>query len=109
MNKMEIYIKELEKKMKSEGVKLSIELKSILKYLYDHQNKNGYVYMSVRDMITECDLYHWGKDKDTILNSVKDLLFDLEGVILSEYSAEQIEPVKDLDELLILELLPKFK
>ena len=102
MNKMEIYIDGVEKKMKLQGAELSIELKSILDYLYEHQNRNGQIYMSIRDMIMCCDLYHLG-DKDTILDNVKEILIDLEGVVLEEYSCEQIEAVKDLDELLILE------
>ena len=103
MNKMEIYIKALEKKMKSEGVELSIELKSILEYLYSHQNKNGQIYMSISDMVMCCDLYHLGNNKDTILSNIKAILFSLEDIILAEYSCEQIAPIKDLNELLILE------
>ena len=89
--------------MKLQGAELSIELKSILKYLYSHQNKNGQIYMSIRDMIITCNLYYLGDDKDTLTNKAKEILIDLEGVVLEEYSTEQIEAVKDLDELLILE------
>ena len=102
MNKMEFFIERLEQKMEQEGAELSIELKSILEYLYSHQNRNGHIYMSIYDMIVECDLYHLG-DKDTILNKVKKVLCSLEGMVLAEYSCEQIAPIKDLDELLILE------
>ena len=100
-----LVIKEMEHKVESAGIKLDSTMKSILEYLYDHQNRNGFIYMSIRDMILECDLYHLGDDKDTILNKVKDILFELENVILSEYSAEQIAPIQDLDELLILEFI----
>ena len=103
MNKMEIYIDGLEKKMKLQGAELNIELKSILDYLYEHQNRNGQIYMSIRDMIITCNLYYLGDDKDTLMNKAKEILIDLEGVVLEEYSTEQIEAVKDLDELLILE------
>ena len=100
-----LVIKEMEHKVESAGIKLDATMKSILEYLYDHQNRNGFIYMSIRDMILECDLYHLGEEKDEILNNSKDLLFELENVILSEYSAEQIAPIQDLDELLILEFI----
>ena len=103
LNKMEIYIKELENRMKLQGAELSIELKSILRYLYEHQNRKGQIYMSIHDMIITCNLYYLGDDKDTLLDNVKEILCSLEGVVLEEYSTEQIEAVKDLDELLILE------
>lgn len=100
-----LVIKEIEHKVESAGIKVDVTMKSVIEYLYDHQNRNGFIYMSIRDMILECDLYHLGEEKDEILNNAKDILFELENVILSEYSAEQIEPIKDLDELLILEFI----
>ena len=105
MNKMEIYIDGLEKKMKLQGAELNIELKSILDYLYEHQNRNGQIYMSIRDMIITCNLYYLGDDKDTLMNKAKEILYNLEGIVLAEYSCEQIYFIEDLDELLILEFI----
>ena len=105
LNKKERILKEMEDSIKSSYITINDDVRSILSYLYDHQNRNGFIYMSIRDMILEGDLYHLGEEKDEILNNAKDILFELENVILSEYSAEQIEAIQDLDELLILEFI----
>ena len=101
-------LKEMEEYTYLAGMEVSTDVKAVLEYLYSHQNKNGFVYMSLRDMILECNL-NWGETKAELMNNVKWLLCDLEDVVLVEFSAEQIEAITSLDELLILELLPEFK
>ena len=105
----ELILKLMEHKVESAGIEVNNQMKNVLEYLYSHQNKNGYVYMSLRDLVLECGLGRFSKTKEALMDNVKWLLSDLEDVVLVEYSAEQIEAITDLDELLILELLPEFK
>ena len=103
-----VILKQMEEYTDLAGIEVSTDVKNVLEYLYDHQNRNGFVYTSIRDLLLECDL-NWGETKEALMANVKWLLCDLEDVVLEEYSAEQIEAIQDLDELLILELLPEFK
>ena len=104
-----LILKLMEEYVESAGIEVDIKMKNVLEYLYSHQNKNGFVYMSLRDLVLECGLGRFSKTKEALMANVKWLLSDLENVVLSEYTAEQIEAISDLDELLILELLPEFK
>ena len=103
-----VILKEMEEYTDLAGIEVDTNVKNVLEYLYNKTNRDGFVYMSIRDMVLECDL-NWGETKEALMANVKWLLCDLEDVVLAEYSAEQIEAIKDLDELLILELLPEFK
>ena len=105
-----LILKLMEEYVESAGIEVDIQMKNVLEYLYSHQNKNGFIYMSFKDMILECGgLGRFSKTKEALMANIKWLLSDLEIVVLSENSAEQIEAISDLDELLILELLPEFK
>ena len=104
-----LILKLMEEYVESAGIEVDIKMKNVLEYLYSHQNKNGFVYMSIKDMVLECGLGRFSKTKEALMANVKWLLSDLEDVILVENSAKQIEAITDLDELLILELLPEFK
>ena len=108
LTKKVMVLKQMEEYTDLAGIEVDTNVKNVLEYLYDHQNKNGFVYMSIRDLVLECNL-NWGETKEALMANVKWLLCDLEDVVLAEYSVEQISPIKDLDELLILELLPEFK
>lgn len=103
-----VILKQMEEYTDLAGIEVDTNVKNVLEYLYNKTNRDGFVYMSIRDLVLECDL-NWGETKAELMNNVKWLLCDLENVVLEEYSAEQIEAIKDLDELLILELLPEFK
>ena len=102
-------LKQMEEYTDLAGIEVDNQMKNVLEYLYSHQNKNGYVYISIRDLVLECDLGSHSKTKEDLLNNIKHLLCDLEEVVLEEFSAKQIQSTTSLDELLILELLPEFK
>ena len=103
-----VILKEMEEYTDLAGIEVDTNVKNVLEYLYNKTNRDGFVYMSIRDMVLECDL-NWGETKEALMANVKWLLCDLENVVLAEYSVEQIEAIQDLDELLVLELLPEFK
>ena len=104
-----LILKLMEEYVESAGIEVDNQMKNVLEYLYSHQTKTGFIYMSIRDMALECGLGRNSKTKEALMANVKWLLSDLENVVLSENSAKQIEAISDLDELLILELLPEFK
>ena len=104
-----LILKLMEEYVESAGIEVDIQMKNVLEYLYNKQNRDGFIYMSIKDMALECGLGRFSKTKEALMANVKWLLSDLENVVLSEYTAEQIEAISDLDELLILELLPEFK
>ena len=105
----ELILKLMEEYVESAGIEVDIKMKNVLEYLYNKQNRDGFVYMSLRDMALECGLGRFSKTKEALMANVKWLLSDLENVVLSEYTAEQIEAISDLDELLILELVDTLK
>ena len=105
----ELILKLMKEYVESAGIEVDATMKNVLEYLYSHQNKNGFIYMSFKDMALECGLGRNSKTKEALMANIKWLLCDLEEVVLEEFSAKQIQSITSLDELLILQLLPEFK
>ena len=108
-NKRERILKKMENSIKSPYITVNDDVRSILSYLYDHQNRNGEIFFSMKDLVWECKLFHLGEDRDTITEKVKDILFELEWDVLD--STEDLIGITEehYDELIILEFIDEFK
>ena len=108
-NKRERILKKMENSIKSPYITVNDDVRSILLYLYDHQNRNGEIFFSMKDLVWECKLFHLGEDRDTITEKVKDILFELEWDVLD--STEDLIGITEehYDELIILEFIDEFK
>ena len=123
-------LKEMENRIKATSyIEFNDDVKNILEYLYDKCNRKGQVYMTMRDIVCECNLGHLGDDKDEEkkiklglklkpvseiiedrMEAIRDILFRLEDVILS--SVEDLIGITEeqhYNELIILELVDDFR
>ena len=109
LNKRERILKKMENSIKSPYIKIDDDVRSILSYLYDHQNRNGEIFFNMKDLVWGCKLFHLGKDRESITEKVKDILFELEWDVLD--SIEDLIGVTDehYEELIILEFIDEFK
>ena len=106
LSKKERILKEMESRIKSPYIKIDDDVRNILSYLYDHQNKLGKIFFSMRDMIMECRLFYLGEYEVEV---TKNILIELEHDVLS--STEDLIGITEehYDELIILEFIDEFK
>ena len=118
LNKKERILKEMENRIKSPYIKIDDDVRNILSYLYDHTSRDGKIYMSMSNIISECNLFHLVEDdgskpaSDIIFDrveAIKDILFELEWDVLD--SIEDLIGVTDehYEELIVLEFIDEFK
>ena len=118
LSKKERILKEMENRIKSPYITIDDDVRNILSYLYDHTSRDGKIYMSMSNIISECNLFHLVEDdgskpaSDIIFDrveAIKDILFELEHDVLS--SIEDLIGVTDehYEELIVLELVDEFR
>ena len=109
LNKKERILKEMEDRIKSPYIKIDDDVRNILSYLYDHQNKLGKIFFSMKNLVWECKLFHLGEDRESITEKVKDILFDLEWDVLD--STEDLIGITEehYEELIVLKFIDEFK
>ena len=109
LNKKERILKEMEDSIKSSYITINDDVRSILSYLYDHQNRNGEIFFNMKNLVWECKLFHLGEDRESITEKVKDILFDLEWDVLD--STEDLIGVTEehYEELIVLKFIDEFK
>ena len=109
LNKKERILMEMEDRIKSPYIKIDDDVRNILSYLYDHQNRNGEIFFNMKNLVWECKLFHLGEDRESITEKVKDILFDLEWDVLD--STEDLIGVTEehYEELIVLKFIDEFK
>ena len=102
LSKKERILKEMENRIKSPYITIDDDVRNILSYLYDHTSRDGKIYMSMSNIISECNLFHLVEDdgskpaSDIIFDrveAIKDILFELEWDVLD--SIEDLIGVTD--------------
>ena len=118
LSKKERILKEMEDRIKSPYITIDDDVRNILSYLYDHTSRDGKIYMSMSNIISECNLFHLVEDDESKpasdiifdrVEAIKDILFELEWDVLD--SIEDLIGVTDehYEELIVLEFIDEFK